>query len=179
MIRAQASTQTPTKNFPNKSVLSTILAVSGIGLIFVGLIGLFVFIIRGKLFLIIFIVFNCFVAIGVFGVVSYLLVATVKFDYLDTVANNNMISIEYENNCCGWKTLKVSGCGAATSTHETCYSLIGVAYEIPLKKTFTLILFHFLVLIFLLVETFDELKSVNTTENKATLYSEPFITTDA
>ena len=74
------------------------------------------------------------------------------------------------------------GCGSAKDTQETCYSIVGVAYDKALKTTFSLLIYHLIFIIFFIIETkyiissFQKHKNDYNTSDKG--IKEPFIDKD-
>ncbi|EDR29186.1 hypothetical protein EDI_032730 [Entamoeba dispar SAW760] len=177
-IYSNGTTQQPSKKLPSKYMFLLTNIIVGICEILIGLFGIIAFSVRGKYFLILLLVGVIISTFLLFIITSFYGITSIRFDYLDTMGSDNMITIEYENNCCGWKTLKLYGCGSPIDSQETCYSLTGVGYEKLLKSTFSNLLFQLLFFVFYLIEVIDELNQLRNKQKEDDMYAEPFIDPD-
>ena len=96
LILNNSTTRKPINDLPTKNTLSLTLIIASAVEIVISLFGIMAYIVKGQSFLILLIISLGILA--VFYTVSscFLFVATIKFDHLDMLSNDALISIEYE-----------------------------------------------------------------------------------
>ncbi|KAL7718623.1 Tetraspanin family protein [Entamoeba marina] len=175
-LEFKASSSQPIRTLPSKNIISTILILISVIQLFCSLMALVSFLIKGKTFLSLLLIFIGILLIIFCIIASYLFVASIKFDRLDSMTNDGLILMEYENNCCGWKMFRSFGCGAPKETDDTCYKMIGLPYEKVISTSVCLVVVHFLLLIILGIETIKEVNSLK--RDSVMLLTEPFVDPD-
>ena len=95
-IHSRGTTQKPINKLPSNSVLSIVDIIVGCMNVFIALLGMIVFTIRGRSFLVLFIILISIVTAVMLILSGYLFVTSTKFDFLDTMASDSMVTIEYE-----------------------------------------------------------------------------------